>query len=135
MATIEVAPKILNDVILSFGVDDFAAACSSATLTPSASNVTWKGLKPSAVFTFPTSPTWTLDLEYAQDWADEDSLSRYLFDHQGETIAATLTPNSGDTAWGLNIVITPGAVGGAVDTVAVATVSLGVSGQPVPTDV
>lgn len=133
MAEIAVQPIVLKDMVLSLGTDDYAAAVSSATLTPAGGTTTWKGLKQEASFTFPQSSTWTLDLEYAQDWADATSLSRYLFDNAGETVAAILEPASGvGTRWTFDVIIVEGAVGGAVDTVGTASVSLGVSGRPVP---
>jgi hypothetical protein len=138
MAIIEVKPFIMRNAIVSFGSDDFAKAVSSATLTPAGGTTPFKGLKPSAVFTFPQSVTWTLDLEFAQDWSAETSLSRYLFEHQGETIDATLNADdqtAGTTSWDITVAIAPGAVGGPVDSVATATVSLGVVGAPVPTTV
>lgn len=133
-------PFIMKNAIVAFGTpgsdDDFAKAVSSATLTPSGGTVNFKGLKPDAVYTFPQSTTWTLDLEFGQDWAVDDSLSRYLFDHIGEVLEATLNADdrtAGTTSWALTVAIAPGAVGGPVDSVAVATVSLGVVGAPVPT--
>jgi len=134
MAEIDVTPIVLKDMVLQLGTDDFAAAVSTATLTPTASLVRWKGLKPDSKHSFPTSAEWALALAYAQDWAAAgDSLSRYLFDHEGETVPAVLEPQSGvGTRWTFDVVITPGAVGGAVDTVGEAEVELGVTGKPVP---
>lgn len=133
-AVAPVKPIILKDMVITIGTDDFAAAISSATLTPAASIVTWKGLKTTAVYSFPTSPTWTLDLEYAQDWKTANSLSRYLFDHDGQTIVGvTLEPTSGvGTRWTFDLIVVPGAIGGAVDAVGTASVSLGVAAKPVP---
>lgn len=138
MAVIEVKPFIMRNAIVSFATNDFAKAVSSATLTPAGGTTPFKGLKPDAVFTFPQAVTWTLDLEFAQDWSAETSLSRYLFEHMGETIDATLNPDdqsSGTTSWAITVAIAPGAVGGPVDSVATATVSLGVVGAPVPTTI
>lgn len=134
MAEIAVQPIVLQDMVVKIGADDFAAAVSSAVITPAGSIVTWKGLKPDSVHSFPVSPTFTLDLEYAQDWAGTTSLSRYLWDHQGEVIEdVVLEPESGaGTRWTFDLIVATGAVGGAVDTVGTATVSLGISGRPVP---
>lgn len=136
MAVIEVQPFIIHNAVIQFDEDDFAKAVSTATLTPSGSVVTFEGQKPDAVYTFPTTVTWTLELTYAQDWSAEDSLSRFLFLNQGAVLPATLNPNdaaAGSTSWAINVAIVPGSVGGDVNTVATATVQLGVSGQPVPT--
>lgn len=134
-------PFIMKNAIVAFGDpatadEDFAAAVSSAVLTPSSGITPYKGLKPTAVFTFPQAVTYTLDLTFAQDWASAESLSRYLFEHVGETVPATLNVDdkaTGSTSWALDVAIVPGSVGGPVDSVAESTVSLGVVGQPVPT--
>lgn len=142
MATtiVPASPFIMKNAIIALGTpgsdNDFAKAVSSATLTPAGGTTPFKGLKPDATYTFPQAVTWTLDLEYAQDWSAATSLSRYLFDHVGETLPATLNVDdraAGTTSWALTVAIAPGAVGGAVDSVATATVSLGVVGAPVPT--
>ena len=136
MAEQAVKPFIMGSAIVQLGTDDFAAAVSSATLTPTGGTTTFKGLKRDAVFTFPQAVTWALQLEYAQDWSEDASLSRYLFDNIGQTVPAVINPDEqidGTTSWACDVVITAGAVGGAVDAVATASVELGVVGQPVPT--
>jgi hypothetical protein len=137
MAVVDVTPFVMKNAIIQLGTDDFAKAVSSASITPAGGIITWKGLKPTAVFTFPESVTYTLDLEYAQDWGSTNSLSQYLFEHQGETVACTVNVNDvatgGETSWAMQVAISAGAVGGAVDNVATATVSLGIVGQPTPT--
>lgn len=131
MPEIDVEPIILQDCIIEIDGDDFAAAISTAELTPTASTVNFKGLKRTSTHTFPTVATWALNLTFAQDWVAPDSLSNYLFDNEGETKAAKLKPQSGvGPSFEVNVVITPGSVGGAVDTVAVSTITLGVSGRP-----
>lgn len=136
MAEQAVKPFIMRNAIVQLGTDDFAAAVSSATLTPSGGTADFKGLKPPAVFTFPQAVTWSLELVYAQDWGTDASLSMYLFAHIGEVVPAIINPDdqtAGTTSWACDVAITAGAVGGAVDAVATATVALGVVGQPVPT--
>jgi hypothetical protein len=132
-----VKPFIMRNAIVQLGTDDFAAAVSRAELVPSGGTSDFKGLKTSAVFTYPQATTWALELDYAQDWGTSGSLSSYLFDHIGEVVPAVIDPDdlstSGGTSWACEVAITAGAVGGAVDAVATASVSLGVVGQPVPT--
>lgn len=137
---VPVTPFIMKNAIIAFGDalanEDFATACSSAVLTPSSGTAEFKGLKPSAVFTFAQAVTYVLEIEYAQDWSVEDSLSRYLFDNKGTNVPAILNfddSEDGSTSWALTVAIAPGAAGGAVDEVATATASLGVVGEPVPT--
>ncbi|WP_457100315.1 hypothetical protein [Microbacterium sp. P5_E9] len=140
MAEIDVRPFIMRNAIINLGTDDFAKAISTATITPSSGTTDFKGLKPSAVYTFPQATTYTLELTYAQDWSDETSLSRWLFEHKGETVPFTLNPDDttgqtgiGSTSWAGTVAVAPGAIGGDVDSVATATVSLGIVGEPVPT--
>ncbi len=141
MPVIEVRPFIMRNAIVSFGGDDFAKAVSTAKIVPSTGSSEFKGLKPSAVYTFPQATLYTLELSFAQDWAKETSLSRYLFDHKGEQIAfelnpddtAGMTPGVGSTSWAGTVALTSGDIGGDVDSVAVSTVTLGIVGEPVPT--
>jgi hypothetical protein len=137
VSVIEVTPFIERNAVVTFaGTSDFAKAISEVTLAPSGGMVPFKGLKPTAVFNFAQSPTWELTLVYAQDWALATSLSRYLFDNQGKNISLTLNVNdavTGTTNWAMTVSVAAGSVGGAVDGVATATVTLGVVGAPVPT--
>jgi hypothetical protein len=128
----------MRNAVIQLGTDDFAKAVSTASITPAGGTTDFKGLKPDAVFTFPQASTYVLDLSYAQDWSASQSLSRYLWEHKGETVPFTLNPDVvdttvGSTSWAGEVAIVPGAVGGDVDGVAVATVSLGIVGEPVPT--
>ncbi len=130
MATITIDPIILNDVTLTVGTDDYQAHVSQVEFTPSSSTVTWKGLTPSSVHSFGTTATWTCTLAYAQDWTTANSLSQYLFANEGESVEMTFEPKAGGPSFTATVIITPGAIGGSVDSVAVATVTLGVSGKP-----
>lgn len=131
MATIAVTPFVLKDCVLSIEADDYAAAVSTLTLTPTTQMVSFVGLKPGAISTDATEPTWTLGLTYAQDWVSADSLSRYLFDNQGLAKDAVIKPQSGvGPSFAVEIIITPGAIGGTGQQTATATVTLGVNGQP-----
>lgn len=132
MATIDVKPIVLRNALLNVATDDYAKHVSAVTLTPSSSTSTWQGLTRDASFSFPGSTTWTCDLEYAQDWETPDSLSMYLYMHEGETVDVLFEPDAGGLGWQVELTIAPGAIGGAVNAVATARVSLGVSGRPVP---
>ena len=130
MAQIAVQPIYLKDVVLSVAGSDFEKHVSGVTFTPSVSSATWKGLEPTAVFTNVGSSSWTVDLEYAQDWDTTGSLSAYLFANEGTEVTLTFEPVAGGSSWSADVIIVPGAVGGAVDSYAVATVSLPVQGRP-----
>lgn len=141
MAEIDVRPFIMRNAIIQLGTDDFAAAVSTASIAPSSGTTDFKGLKPHAVFTFPQATTYVLDMTYAQDWSVDTGLSWYLWTHKGETVPFTLnpddttgiTPGVGSTSWAGTVALAPGMVGGDVDAVAVASVSLGIVGEPTPT--
>lgn len=121
-----VAPLILKDVELLLGADDdFRKHVSGVTLTPSSSQTTWKGLGGNT-HTDSSTPTWTCQLDYVQDWISETSLSGYLMDHSGETIAATFRPQSGaGPTFTVNLSVVPGAIGGQVDAYSTTSVTLG----------
>lgn len=125
-------PFIMGNATLTIDGTTYQDQVSSAVFTPTSSIVTWKGLSPDAVFTFPTNATWTLDLTYAQDFTTDDTLAMFLLEHEGETIAdVVFAPVAGGRTFTADITIVPGSIGGAVDAVAEGTVSLG-STRPVP---
>ncbi|GAB3608590.1 hypothetical protein GCM10027414_07150 [Humibacter ginsengiterrae] len=131
---IGVQPLFMNNVSFVVDTDEFAAAISSVTFTPSTKNVTFQGGTPDASFTFPTPATWTADLEFAQDWTTPNSLSFYLYNNAGTTKSVTFLPVAGGATITATLVIAEGAVGGAIGTaVPTAKVSLGVNGRPVIT--
>ncbi len=130
MAQIAVQPIYLKDVVLTVDGDTYEKHVSGVTFTPSVTSATWKGLEPTAVFTNVGSSTWMIDLAYAQDWETADSLSAYLFANEGAEITLSFVPVSGGGTWSATVIIVPGAVGGAVDSYAVSTVSLPVQGRP-----
>lgn len=131
MAQVNVTPLYLKDVVLSIGTaGEFEKHVSGVTFTPSVATATFKGLDSAAVFTQASNATWTVDLNYVQDWDTTGSLSAYLFNNAGTEVDITFTPASGSGSWEATCIIVPGAVGGQVDAYAVSTVSLPVQGQP-----
>jgi hypothetical protein len=100
------------------------------TFTPTASSITWSGLGANT-HTDVSTATWVCTLSYVQDWDTSDSLSRFLFENEGETIDVTFKPvAAGLPTFTAELVVTPGAIGGTVNAYAVTTVSLGVNGKP-----
>lgn len=132
MAQIEVQPIVLRDCLLSIAADSYEKHVSGVTITPSTGTVSFNGLTPDATFTFPTATTWGAQLDYAQDWETANSLSRYLFDHAGEQVTMLFEPKAGGLGWQVDVFIAPGQIGGQVNAVATASVTLGVVGKPVP---
>lgn len=130
MPTIGVQPFILRDVLFTVGADNYQAHVSQVEFVPTSSLVNWKGLTPTAVFTFGTASTWAATIALAQDWDTPDSLSRYLFDNEGESVAVVFEPVAGGPAISATLIVAPGSIGGTIDTVGVSTVTLGVVGKP-----
>lgn len=129
MADIAVAPIVLKDVLMKIGgTDNYSAHCSSVTFTPASSSVTWQGLTPSALFTDNTEQTWTVTIEYAQDWS-ATGLSTYLFSNAGTSKALVFqtkkTAATGDPIFTTAAVLQSGPIGGAVNTVSTASVTMG----------
>ena len=76
--------------------------------------------------------TPTCVIEYVQDWDSTESLSKFLFANEGKTIDVTFKPNSANTpTFTAKLVVTPGAIGGTVNSYATTSVTLGVTGKPV----
>lgn len=135
MAIIPAQPTFMGNSSIKIGGtsgNNYEGAVSSVEIQPSAGTVNFKGLAPSAVFTYATSPTWALALTFAQDWDTTNSLSNFLFDNQGKTVQIDVFPTAGTGKKGFSqqVLIQPGSIGGAVDSVAVTTVTLGIIGVP-----
>lgn len=136
MAAIAVAPFVLKDVIFQVGTDSYEAHVSSVKFTPSTETVKWQGLTPSAAFTDTTVPTWECEIAYAQDWVTANSLAQYLMTNSGTSKVVVFKPQgttTGKPIFTATLNITPGQIGGDVNTVQTATVTMGVVGAPVKT--
>lgn len=132
MPEVAIQPILLSDIDLTIGANGYAGSVSSAALVPNANIVTWKGMKKGSNYSFPTDPTWQLNLNFAQDWEAATSLSNYLLANAGKIVPdCILAPKSGGQAFKVTLILVPGQIGGDGDTVATATVSLGVQGAPV----
>lgn len=131
MAQITVSPFVLKDCTVVIGEDLYEAHVSQVEFTPSAATQTWQGLTPASTHTDMSTATWAATLAYAQDWETPNSLARYLFEHEGEIVPFTFHPKAGGPSFAADLVITPGAIGGTVNSFATASVTLGVKGRPV----
>lgn len=135
MVALDVKPLILKNVLLTLKLAadtaiEFQKHISAVALTPKADSKTWKGLGLNS-YTDTGLATWTCDLTFIQDWLSDESLSQFLFDNEGATVAATFQPISGaGISFTANLSVTPGAIGGKVDEFAEVSVSLG-SDKPV----
>ena len=137
MAVIASAPIILKDSVFKVAADRYEAHVSAVELKPNTSTVTWKGLTPSAVFTGVSSATWTCDLSFVQDWTTTNSLSAYLLANEGKQVVVVFIPQTAATGtvptFTVTVFVTPGSIGGTVDSVGVSSVTLPVVGKPVLT--
>lgn len=131
MSLIPVNPLVLKDVEATFGSDDYRQHLDTVTFTPSAAQKTWTGLGKNT-HTDTDTATWTVNLAGAQDWDTPASLSRFLYENEGETVPFTFRPRSGSgPSFMADVVITPGAIGGSVNAFTPLSVTLGCSGRPV----
>jgi len=136
MATIAVAPFVLKDVLLVIGTDNYETNVAEVVFMPTSSQVAWQGLTPASTFVDQTIPTWTCKLTYAQDWVTTNSLAQYLLTNAGVTKTVVFKPQGATTGKPIitaTVIIAPGPIGGAVNTVQTGTVTLGVVGTPVKT--
>lgn len=137
-----VNPFVLKDVDLIIGAEDadavdpatdtdFAAACDTVQLVPTVNTVTWTGLKKNT-FTDVSPATWAANVNGAQDWSDDESLSVFLHEHEGEVRPYLFRPRSGsgDSFTG-KLIIGPGAIGGSGNAVAPFSATFGLTGKPV----
>lgn len=131
MAQIAVAPFLMRDCLFQVASDAYEKHVSAVEFMPASSVVNWKGLTPDAVFSFGTPATWTCNLSFAQDWSTAGSLSRYLFEHEGDEISVTFEPVADGPSVTATLIVAAGSIGGPVDSVAVSTVTLGCKAKPV----
>lgn len=133
---IAVEPYISTDFSVLIDGVEYAEAASSAKVTPSASVATWKGGRKSSVFSRPTSPTYTFDLNIAQDWSTAESLSIFCQEHGGEVVDVEFIPNYHDDPAKHRVATFRAIVpfvdaGGDIDAFATAAASWAVLGAPV----
>jgi len=122
-------PLVLANATIKVGTDNYEAATSGVTFTPTipTSTVAFKGIDGSAYSkTTQGASTWVCTIDYAQDWKTPGSLSNYLHDNEGTEVEAVFVPEdgSGMPSFTATITVQPGAIGGAADAVATGSVSL-----------
>ncbi|KQQ22876.1 hypothetical protein ASF48_06990 [Rathayibacter sp. Leaf299] len=130
MANIAATPFVLRNLVLRVAADNFEKSVSGVTFTPATSSVTWQGGTPDASYTMPGTTTWSVTIDYAQDWAAATSLSRLLFDNDGVVKNIQFIPINGGPGFKADVILVPGPIGGAVGAAAAASVTLGVQGKP-----
>ena len=136
MPVIATTPFVLVDAVMTVGTDDYQTSISSVLFEPTSSTITWQGLTPASAFSGVGSPSWTCKIAYAQDWKTANSLAQYLLTNSGQNKVAVFKPQGSTTGapiFTATLMIVPGPIGGDVNTVQVAEVTLGVVGVPVKT--
>lgn len=123
-------PLIIEDVSLTLDGTDYATAVDSVTLIPTTTKVAWKpvnGHKSTRV----ARPSWALTLNVGQDF-DRAGLTHKLITDHGKEVPFTLLPNGESDTAAITGLVTLEAhqLGGGAETIATASVTLDVSGQP-----
>lgn len=137
MALVPVQPYIFKDAVLTIDGNDYAPGASTIALVPTTQQTTqkWQGLTPDSSFsdTVTEPPSWVLNITMAQD-TDDASLHTYLNTHVGDVESIVIQPKrgSGQKTYTVEATIVPVQIGGDVNTIQTASVSLPVTGQPVP---
>lgn len=127
--TVSVAPMVPKNWDVIVAESNHKMAVNKCELTPSTSTQTWTG-GGNNTYTDQTTPTWGVSVDYAQDWDTPESFAGYLFDHAGETVDLEFRPRSGGPGFKAKVIVTPGAIGGSINSYMVASVTLGVVGKP-----
>lgn len=136
MVAIAVAPFVLKDMIFQVGTDSYEQHVSSVAFTPETETVKWQGGTPAAAFTDTTNPSWTCTIECAQDWVTPNSLVQYLLTNAGTAKIVIFKPQgttTGKPIFTATLMIAPPPIGGAINAVQTASITMGVVGAPVKT--
>lgn len=129
MSTITVEPIVLKNALLSIGLDNYEKHVSSVELVPAPNAQTFHGLGNNSNV-IAGKNAWTANISFAQDWKTVDSLSKYLFNNQGQIKTMVFSPENGDgDSFQATVLIQPGSIGGNVDSIAVSSVTLPVEGE------
>ena len=122
---------LLENVVLTLAGNEYSTACDSVTLTPTTTKKVWTPVNGKKKTVVPM-PSWDLALNLGQDF-DVTGLQHALIDGHGSTVPFTLKPlGEADTASiSGEVTLEAVQVGGTGEEIGIASVTLGVSGQPV----
>lgn len=124
-------PVVIQDVAITLDGKDYGTALDSIVLTPATTPVEWNPVNGRNRVKYPR-PKWTLDLNLGQSF-NRAGLTAQLIDRHGESVDFVLQPEGPDAAASKitgRVVLQAGAVGAGAQTIATASVSLSVDGQP-----
>jgi len=134
MTAVPIVPTFLEDCEFIVDADDYSAHVSRVEIVPSRTSVQWRGMSKGSTHNRSGRGSHVANVDYAQDWTTPKSFSRYLAAHDGEIKTVRFQPvkGSGEPSFTVDVQIVAGPIGGAVDTIAVGSVSLPCQGAPVP---
>jgi hypothetical protein len=131
MTQIQPTPRVLKDMLLQLGADNFELQVAEATWAPTANSQSWRAIGGNKTYSDVDAAVWALTIRLAQDHETAGSLNDYLYDNEGTKQTAILKPVSGSGSSYQGIVtITPAGIGGAAGTWAEGTVALPTDGKP-----
>lgn len=114
---------------LEVGADNYTAGVTSCALVPATpkAKVTDIG---GGVQAFVGEPEWDLVVTFSQDWKTPGSLSFKSIEWHGQAKTVTYTPEDGGAVLEVTVVWEAAQAGGAAKSHQVATLTMGVNGQP-----
>lgn len=125
MANITTTAFILLDVVLTLGADSYQSTVSQVEFTVSQNIIRWHGLGNNSQ-NVASVEEWAAVLTFPQDWETTGSLSKFLLENSGETVAATFKPKSGSgPSFTSTLTLVSPNIGGTVNAIPVTTVTLG----------
>ena len=129
MVNIALQPFSMASATLKIAADNFEEAVSAVEFVPTAQSTPFTAINGKTV-TITGKAAWVVNISYAQDWSSATSLARYLFDNETESAEVVFVPDDGSDSVEATVTLTPGSIGGAANSLAVGSVSLGVDGKP-----
>lgn len=128
MADIAASPYLTLAAEASFGTDNYKAHISQFEFQPTQPTSTITDIG-GTVTNFGGVSGYVLALGVFQDWATANSLSSYLFEHDGEDATASIEVPGG--VWSATVVCAAPHIGGTGNQAAVSQLTLQVKGKPV----
>jgi len=127
MATIAAKPYLTLAAEASLGTDDYHAHISQFEFQPAQPTASITDIN-GEVTKFGGKSGYVLALGVFQDWKTANSLSTYLFEHDGEDATASIAVPGG--TWSATVVCAAPHIGGTGNQPAVSQLTLQVKGKP-----
>lgn len=114
---------------IKIGTDNYTKGVDSFALVPTTPKATHTDIG-GGVQSLVGTPTWVLQMSFAQDWASAGSLSKKSIEWAGQVKTIEFTPQTGAEVVTVEVVFEPSQIGGPSGGINKATLNLGVNGQP-----